>query len=376
MKLYENCRIITCAGRDFENGYILTDNGKIAGIGDMKDSPECDSVLDLKGKTVCPGFVDAHSHIGLFHDSESYDGADANESTDAVTPHLRAIDGINPLDRCFREALLSGVTTVAAGPGSANPIGGTFAVLKTAGKRIDDMVINPEAAMKFAFGENPKKCHGKNGAAPKTRMATAAVIREALFKAKNYDGKSFDIKCEALKPVLDGKMTVKAHAHRADDIFTAVRIAKEFGLRMTIEHCTDGALIAEDLKKEGVTVILGPFMGDRGKPELFNKSYETAAALYRAGVNFALMSDHPEVPECELLTEARLLSKRGVPEAAALLAITKNAAGAVGADDRVGTLEKGKDADFCVFCGNPLSFEGKIEFTVCDGKEYWRNIGC
>ncbi|MBO4896988.1 MAG: amidohydrolase [Clostridia bacterium] len=370
MKLYKNCRIITCADKDFENGYILTDNGKISGIGDMKDMPECENALDLKGKTVCPGFVDAHSHIGLFHDSESYDMADANESTDAVTPHLRAIDGINPLDRCFREALLSGVTTVAAGPGSANPIGGTFAVLKTAGKRIDDMVINSSAAMKFAFGENPKKCHGKGGSAPKTRMATAAVIREALFKAKNYDGTSFDMKCEALKPVVDGKMLVKAHAHRADDIFTAIRIAKEFGLCMTIEHCTDGALIADELKKENVAVILGPLMGDRGKPELCNKSYETARALYKAGLSFALMSDHPEVTESDLLMQAQLLVKHGVPGKEALYAITINAAKAIGAEDRVGTLEDGKDADFCVFTGDPLSFDGKINFVVCSGVEY------
>ena len=370
MKLYTNCKILTCAGKEFENGYILTDNGKIADIGDMHNAPVCDDTKDLKGKTVCPGFVDAHSHIGLFHDSEAYDGADANENSDAATPQLRAIDGINPLDRCFREALLAGVTTVASGPGSANPIGGTFAVLKTAGKRIDDMVINSEAAMKFAFGENPKKCHGKSGKAPKTRMATAAIIRESLFKAQQYDGKSFDMKSKALKPVLGGKMIVKAHAHRADDIFTALRIAHEFGLNMTIEHCTDGALIADLIAKEGVTVCLGPLFGDRSKPELYNKSYETAAALWRVGVTFALMTDHPEVPESELLTSARILAKHGVPENAALSAITVNAAKAIGADGRVGTLEREKDADFCVFSGNPMSFESKIELSVCDGIEY------
>ncbi len=370
MKLYLNCKILTCAGSDYENGYILTDNGKISEIGDMKNAPVCEDVMDLKGKTVCPGFVDPHSHIGLFHDSESYDTADANESTDAVTPHLRAIDGINPLDRCFPEALLSGVTAVAAGPGSANPIGGTFAVLKTAGKRVDDMVIKSEAAMKFAFGENPKKSHGKNGSAPKTRMATAAVIREALFRAQRYDGINFDIKSEALKPVLDGKLIVKAHAHRADDIFTALRIAREFGLNMTIEHCTDGALIAEELAKEGAFVCIGPVFGDRGKTELYNKSYKTASSLYEAGVSFALMTDHPEVPECELLTSARILTKHGVPEETALYAITKNAAKAVGVDDRVGTLEKGKDADFCVFSGNPMSFDSELELVVCGGIEY------
>ena len=370
MRLYINCRIITCADADFQNGYILTDNGKISAIGDMENAPDCDNVLDLKGKTVCPGFVDAHSHIGLFHDSEGYDGADANENSDAVTPHLRAIDGINPLDRCFREALLSGVTTVAAGPGSANPIGGIFAVLKTAGKRIDDMVINPYAAMKFAFGENPKKSHGRNGNSPKTRMATAAIIREALFMAQQYDGKSFDIKSEALKPVLGGKMIVKAHAHRADDIFTALRIAKEFNLNMTIEHCTDGALIADYLAKEGVTVCLGPLFGDRGKSELCNKSYETAAALCDAGVTFALITDHPEVPQCELLTSARFLAGHGVSAKAALFAITANAAKAIGAYKRVGTLERGKDADFCVFTGDPMSFDSKMKLVVCDGNEY------
>ena len=333
MKLYVNCKILTCAGADFQNGYILTDNAKIAAVGDMENAPGCDNIMDLNGKTVCPGFVDAHSHIGLFHDSE--------------------------------EALYEGVTTVAAGPGSANPIGGIFAVLKTAGRRIDDMLINPYAAMKFAFGENPKKSHGKNGSAPKTRMATAAIIREALFMAQKYDGESFDMKSEALKPVLGGKMIVKAHAHRADDIFTALRIAKEFNLNMTIEHCTDGALIADYLAKEGITVCLGPVFGDRGKSELGNKSYKTAA-----GVTFALITDHPEAPQCELLTSARFLARHGISEKTALLAITANAAKAIGVDKRVGTVERGKDADFCVFTGDPMSFDSRIKLVVCGGEEY------
>lgn len=361
MTLYKNAYIITMEGEDIENGYLLAENGKIKEIG--KGEKEGDfEVVDLGGKYVCPGFVDAHSHIGLFGDGVPYSESDCNEKSEILTPYIRAIDGIDIMDNCFVEARGEGVTTVVVGPGSANPIAGTFTAIKTCGKRIDDAAIKDDAAMKFAFGENPKKCHGDS---LKTRMGVAAKIREALFETKDKN----DFKSASLKKVLSGEMIVKAHAHRADDIFTALRIAKEFSLKISIDHCTEGHLIADKLKGENAVFCVGPILGDRGKCELRNKSLETMIAFEKEGIDFAIICDHPEVPQKDLRLCALVAARAGIKKETALGAITINAAKNCGIDNKVGSLKEGKDADFVVFDKHPMDFEAKVLGVYINGGE-------
>lgn len=371
LKLLYNGLIRTCDGRDYDNGYILIEGKKIKAVGDMASFPDVDcEKVNLMGKTVIPGLVDAHSHIGLMGDSAGFEGIDLNESTDVLTPHIRALDGINPLDIAFKEALFAGVTTVMVGPGSTNPIGGMFAAIKTGGSPcIDKRVIKQPAAMKFAFGENPKKAFGKKDKMPTTRMGIAAVIREALMKAQRYDENNFDIKTQALVPVVKGEMLVKAHAHRADDIVTVIRIAKEFGLKLTVEHCTEGSFIVDYLKEEGLTVCIGPTFGDRGKPELLNKDFSLMSVLEKAGVPFAIITDAGEIPQNELMTCARLAHLRGISEKAALLAVTAVAADACEIEDRVGRIKAGLDADLAIYQGNPLRFDSFLTDVYLEGEK-------
>lgn len=372
MNIIKNGRVLTMEGAEFENGFVAFENGKITAVGPMEACPAGEG-FDAGGGYIVPGFVDAHSHIGMWEDSLGEEGADGNEDTDPITPQLRAVDAVNPMDRAFAEALAAGVTSVVTGPGSANPIGGTFAAMKTRGRRADDMLIKAEAAMKFAFGENPKGVYGEKKQFPSTRMGTAAAIREALIKAKRYseqEDPEFDFKSEALARCLDGGMIVKAHAHRADDIFTALRIAREFGLNMTVEHCTEGHLIADILGAEGVGVCVGPSLGDRSKPELSALSYETAAVLSKAGLCVAIITDHPEIPEKHLPLCAALAVRAGMDRAEALKAITLNAAKLCGIDGRVGSLAAGKDADIAVFDRYPLDFDARALAVFVDGKKY------
>ncbi|MCH5188338.1 MAG: amidohydrolase [Oscillospiraceae bacterium] len=372
MKIIKNGCVLTMDGDEIENGFVAFENGKIVAVGPMDGCPEGES-YDANGGYIVPGLVDAHSHIGMWEDSLGSEGADGNEDTDPITPQLRAIDAINPMDRAFSEALAAGVTTVVTGPGSANPIGGTFAALKTYGRRVDDMLIKAEAAMKFAFGENPKGTYGEKKQFPSTRMGTAAIIREALIKAEMYKDREdhdFDFKSESLAHCIgEEPMLVKAHAHRADDIFTALRIAREFGLNMTIEHCTEGHLIADILKDENVGVCVGPSLGDRGKPELSNLTYETAAVLSKQGLPVAIITDHPEIPEKHLPLCAALAARAGMDRMEALRAITVNAAKLCGIADRVGSLTVGKDADIVVFDHFPLDFEAKAIAVFVNGEQ-------
>lgn len=373
-----NGRILTCEGKNFDNGYIHIEDKKIKAVGDMKDVPRLEDALDVKGSFICPGLIDAHTHAGLCSASSKYEGMDLNETGDPITPHIRALDGINPQSEGFAEALAAGVTTLSVGPGSANPIGGSFCTVKTMGCRIDDMAINPVSAMKMAFGENPKSVYGQGKKqSPVTRQGTAAVIREALFKAREYDkalkeGKSpaFDIKCEALLPVIRGEMKVRAHAHRSDDIFTALRIKKEFGLKMTIEHCTEGHLIADYLKEECEGVTVGPLVGCKTKPELSEKNMCTAASLVNAGICTAIISDYPEIPENLLPFYAALAAKEGIDPDKALDMITINAAKILGEEERIGSIREGKDADLCVFSGHPLSMDSRLITVIVDGEMY------
>ncbi len=370
MKIIKNGQILTMEGRTFENGFVAMENGRIIAVGDMADCPEAEAMDDARGGYIVPGLVDAHSHIGMWEDSMGDEGSDGNEDTDPVTPQLRAIDAINPMDRAFAEAAAAGITAVVTGPGSANPIGGVFAAVKTFGRRIDDMVIRESAAMKFAFGENPKGVYGEKKQFPATRMGTAAIIRESLMKARRYmneEEPEFDFKSECLRPCLEGSLIVKAHAHRADDIFTALRIAKEFDLKMTIEHCTDGHLIADILKNEGVGVCVGPCISDRSKPELFNLSCKTVKALYDAGLTVAIITDHPETPEKYLPLCAAMAVREGMDKMAALEAVTINPARLCGIEDRVGSIVVGKDADIAVFDRFPLDFDAKVTAVYING---------
>ncbi|WP_156456517.1 amidohydrolase [Abyssisolibacter fermentans] len=385
MLFIKNGKLFTMTENGVIDADILVENGKIKEVGKDLVVPLNADVIDADGCYVMPGFVEAHCHIGLEEDGIGFEGDDVNEMTDPVTPHLRAIDCINPIDRCFDEAVQGGVTCVCTGPGSGNVIGGQFAIIKTHGRRIDDMVVKAPAAMKIAFGENPKRVYHDQKKSPMTRMATAAILREALFKAKKYVNKQeaakngidkepeFDMKMEALAKVIRKEIPLKAHAHRADDIFTALRIAKEFDVNITLDHCTEGHLIADYLAEEGRYAIAGPSLGHRTKFELKNQSFETPAVLNKAGVKFSITTDSPVIPLQFLPLCAGLAVKAGLDEMEALKAITINPATILGIDDKVGSLEVGKDADILVCKGNPIKdINYKTIATIIDGEVVYR----
>lgn len=382
MLLIKNGFIKPMVGGDIENGCVLIgDDGKIAAVTRSVDVPMGAQVIDAQGRLVTPGCVDAHCHIGLDNQAMGWEGHDYNEIVEPVTPQMRAIDSINPQDEAFPLALQGGVTSACTGPGSANVVGGTFAAIKLSGKRVDNMVIKAPLAMKCAFGENPKRCYGQGmKKSPMTRMGTAALLRETLFKARRYledkqAGKNppFDMKLEAMLPVVEGKIPLKAHAHRADDILTALRIAKEFGVDITLDHCTDGALIADELAKEGKPCFIGPSFGSKTKIELKNKSFETPKALYEAGVPFSIITDSPVIPEQNLAMCAGLAVHAGLPMEEAWKAITIYPARQTGIGDRVGSLEPGKDGDVVIWTADPLTTVGAEAYmTVVDGKIVYR----
>ena len=378
MLLIKNGHIKTMAGTELENGCILIgDHGKILEVGESLTAPEGCKVIEAEGRLVTPGLVEAHCHIGLHNEAVGWEGMDYNEGIDPVTPQMRAIDSIWPLDESFELARQGGVTTCCTGPGSANVLGGTFVAIKTAGKRVDDMIVKYPIAMKCAFGENPKRFYGHNGKkAPMTRMGTAALLRETLFKAKAYmeekdAGKEpkFDMKLESMLPVMRGEIPLKAHAHRSDDIFTSIRIAKEFGLKLTLDHCTDGAVIAEELAKEGYPAFVGPSLGSKTKIELQSKSFEAPGILQKAGVKVSIITDAPVIPQQYLSMCAGQAVQAGLPMEEGWKAITCNPAESIGIADRVGSLEPGKDGDVVIWSADPLVNVGACAVcTVIDGK--------
>lgn len=374
----------TMAGPVIPHGYVEVENGKIRAVGEMSALPAAAAgpVYDAGGGHILPGFIDAHCHLGMFGNALGFEADDGNESTDPCTPQLRAIDAINPQDRCFQEAREGGVTTVLTGPGSANPIAGQFAAIKTDGRWVDEMVLRVPAAMKMALGENPKTVYNERKETPITRMATAAVIRQELSKTLEYmdkqdkadaeedtDAPDYDAKLEALIPVLRGELPVHIHAHRADDIATAVRICREFGLKYVIVHGTEGHLLPELLAAEGAGVITGPSLTDRSKPELANLTIENPAILARAGVPVAICTDHPVIPIQYLPICAALAVRGGLEPEEALAAITIHPARLAGLDKRVGSLEPGKDADIVVTTGHPLDWNGKVRYVFIGGKQ-------
>ena len=378
MLLIKNGHIKTMAGREFTNGSVLIgDDGKITAVGEALEAPEGAPVIDAQGRLVTPGCVEAHCHIGLDNEAVGWEGRDYNEIVEPVTPQMRAIDSIYPQDEAFPNAIRGGVTTACTGPGSANVIGGTFTVIKLVGNRVDNMIVKDPIAMKCAFGENPKRCYGQGSKkSPMTRMAVAALLRETLFKTRRYmedkaAGKNppFDMKLEAMEPVLRGEIPLKCHAHRADDILTAIRVAKEFGVKMTMDHCTDGEVIADELAKEGFPAFVGPSLGGKSKIELQNKSFTTPGVLSKAGVKVSIITDAPVIPLQNLPMCAGLAANAGLPMEEAWKAITINPAESLGIADRVGSLEPGKDGDVVIWTADPLTtIGGEAYVTVVDGK--------
>ena len=377
MLLIKNGYIKTMAGPDLPNGCVLIgDDGKILSVSEAIDAPEA-TIIDAQGRLVTPGCVEAHCHIGLDNEASGWEGRDYNEMADPITPQMRAIDSIYPLDEAFGLAIKGGVTSACTGPGSANVVGGTFAAIKLVGKRVDKMIIKHPVAMKCAFGENPKRVYGQSGKkSPMTRMATAALLRELLFKSRRYledqeNGKNpgFDMKLEAMIPVIKGEIPLKAHAHRSDDILTAIRIAREFGVNITLDHCTDGALIADELAAEDLPAFVGPSLGSKTKRELMYKSFATPKALTDAGVKVSIITDAPVIPLQYLPMCAALAVKEGLSQEDAWKAITIHPAESTGIGDRVGSLEPGKDGDVVIWTADPMVTVGAESYiTIVDGK--------
>ena len=376
MLLIRNGYVKTITHGDLPRGDVLVQDGKILAVGEHLDAPAEAEVVEAEGLLVTPGLMDAHTHIGLDEEAIRWEGADYNEMSSPVTPEMRGIDGINPQDEAFRLALEGGVTCAVTGPGSANVIGGTFSAIKLHGECVDDMILRDPVAMKAAFGENPKGCYGQHDRKkPVTRMGISALLRETLAKAQRYAAKKdagedqpFDFQMEAMLPVIRREIPLKCHAHRADDMLTALRIAEEFGVDITLDHCTDGHLIAGILAKKGKPVLVGPSLGNKSKFELKNKTFATPGILYAAGLEVCIITDAPVIPLYYLPLVAGLAVREGLPEDAAWRAITINPARVAGVESRVGSLEPGKDADIVLFDANPLhDIQARAKAVFVDG---------
>lgn len=397
-----NGRILTMGKQGvIRHGAVHAENGRITWVGTMEEwqerrraqsagkiLEEAEPVLDAGGGWVMPGIIEAHCHMGITEEKKGMEGDDCNETVDPVTPWLRAIDAINSMDAAFDDAVRAGITAAMIGPGSSNVVGGQFALVKTRGRRIDDILVKAPAAMKVAFGENPKVNYSGQGKSPSTRMAIAGMLRRELFDACSYRqrkeqaqaaGEAFqeDFTKECWLPVLRREIPLKAHVHRVDDIFTAIRIAREFDLNMTLDHCSEGHLIAGELAAEGFPAIVGPDLTSRNKIEVQNVSFKTAGVLARAGVLVAITTDHPVSQIQYLPLCAGLAVKAGLSMEEGLRAITINPARICGAGERLGSLEPGKDADIAVFSGNPMEVFTQTLYTVIDGRVVYegRNHG-
>jgi imidazolonepropionase-like amidohydrolase len=377
--LIKDAMILSMAGPKMDTGCMLLEGGKISEIAPRIPEDETMHVINARGAWTMPGLVEAHCHMGITEERKGIEGDDCNEATQPVTPYLRAIDAINPLDIAFKTAVRSGITSAMIGPGSSNVLGGLFVFMKTAGNRVDDMSVLFPAAVKAAFGENPKKTYGSNGNIPSTRMAIAFMLREALAEAVQYKkdkeaaiqgGQPFkeQIRTECYLPLLEGKIPLKTHVHRADDIQTAIRIAREFNIQLTLDHCTEGHLIPEQIAESGFPAIIGPSIASRNKIETQYLDFKTVGVLQKAGVKVAVTTDHPVSLIQYLPICAGLAAREGLGIEEGLKAITVSAAEICRVSDRVGTLEVGKDADVAIFDGNPMEIFTKTLYTIVDGK--------
>lgn len=381
MLLIENGKVFTMAGDILEPGSVLIENNKIIKVGEKLDitiKPQ-DVVIDAKGLWVMPGIIEAHCHIGISEEKKGQEGEDSNEPTQPITPYLRALDAINPMDPAFHAAIQAGITSVMVGPGSTNVVGGQFVFIKTHGRVIDDMVVLEPAAMKVAFGENPKATYKELSTPPTTRMSIAAMLREELFDAVKYkkkkekaieNGEDFDndFRIEPWLLVLNKQIPMKAHVHRTDDILTAIRIAKEFDVNLTLDHCTEGHLIADKIKESGCYAILGPDLSSRNKLEVQNADFKTSGILANKGIIIAITTDHPVTMIQNLPICAGLATKKGLSIMDGLKAITINPAIICGVADRVGSIEVGKDADIAIFNGNPMEIFTETMYTIINGE--------
>ena len=381
----KNGKIMTMEGYIHESGSILLADGKIMAVGNSQidEKKEDVIVIDARGGWVMPGLIEAHCHMGITEEKKGMEGNDCNENVEPITPYLRGIDAINPMDAAFDDAVRAGITAAMVGPGSSNVVGGQFAVIKTKGRKIDDLIVKAPAAMKTAFGENPKVNYSGQGKMPVTRMAIAGMLRRELFAAKQYAerkkqaDKDFeqDFHYESWLPVLKKEIPIKAHVHRADDILTAIRIAGEFDIRMTLDHCSEGHLIAEEVAASGMPAIVGPDFASRNKIEVQNMAFKTAGVLQKAGVLVAITTDHPVTIIGALPLCAGMAVKAGLPMMEGLKAITINPAVICGVDDRMGSLKAGKDADVVIFSGNPMEVFTETCCTIIDGEIVYRKEG-
>lgn len=372
MLAIKNATIFNGKGDVLEEHVILVSEGKFSSIKNKDKLPKNCTIIDAKGKVVTPGLIDVHTHLGVFEEGIGEEGHDFNETSSPTTPEVRAIDGLNPKDVGFEDARKAGITTVQVMPGSANVIGGEMSVLKTTGDIVDEMLITPTSGMKAATGENPKRFYGKKDKKPVTRMGVAAMLREKLMETQDYlknKDKKRNLGLEQLAKVLRKEIPLRVHAHRAEDILTVLRIKREFDIDVTIEHCTEGHQIADFIARHDVRVSVGPTMSTRSKIELNDKGWETIKVLLDAGVACSITTDHPVVGIEDLVTSAIHAVKGGITEQQALRAITLDAAKHIGVDDKVGSIEVGKDADFVIWSGNPFDLRNKVEKVFIDGEK-------
>lgn len=361
---------------DYFKADILIKHSKIKEVRPVIEGEKGIPVLDVREGYILPGWIDCHTHLGIIEEATGKIGVDNNEISDPITPNLRAIDGVNPMDIAFKDAVRHGITTVMSGPGSDNPVGGLNMAFKTAGRIIDQMVIKNPVGLKIALGENPLTTYGADKKSPVTRMGTASLIRELFMQAQDYMSlkkadkvKKRDVKLEAVIPLLRGEIPLRAHAHRADDIITAVRIAEEFKIeKLVIEHGTEADLIADYLFEKKVAVALGPMLTPRIKMELRNRNYASALKLMDSGLKVALITDHPYNSIEQLRTIAILAVAEGLSPKDALKCLTVNPAEILGCDDRIGRIAEGYDADLVVYDQEPLSINAKVLQTIIDGK--------
>ncbi len=370
-----NGKLYTIENGIIEQGTILIDDGKIAAVGADTAIPADAQIIDVEGRMVTPGFIDAHTHIGIDEEIHQPMGDDCNEMTEPNTAELRAMDAINYRDLSFQDALKAGITTVMITPGSANVFGGLVAVMKTAGKTYKDMLVNGEAGLKMAFGENPKRVYGEKDKTPSTRMATMAIARQGFYEAKEYLKKSeedreFSLQTEHIAKALGGGLPVRAHAHRADDIMTAIRLRDEFDLDLVVEHCTDGHLIVDELKEAGVKVAVGPSLSNRAKVEMEHVTFQTPGVLASAGIDVAIITDAPCTPIQYLPVCAGFAMREGMTEADAFRALTIVPAKILRVDDRMGSLTVGKDADIVVWDNHPMEIMGRAKMVFVNGKQF------